>query len=114
MIGLENEWNVGLGQELKEREWDERLQQELKEHKENGLHLAEIRTGNGQSPGVNNIGKHRCTHGKENDEITERVFKGEDFVWKPRLEGLEYLTILILPICCMKQCLDGTIRMSVR
>jgi hypothetical protein len=58
--------------------------------------------------------EHRKNGVKENDKKTERDLKGEDFVWKPGLEGLEYLTILLLPIFFTRQYLDGDGRMPVQ
>ncbi len=98
-----------------EDKWNESLQQELKEEAVTGLLPSGSIADNGRLQRKDCDDRERGkTSGKKNCAITGRVSKGEDLVWSPVLEGLEYLTILLLQNCFARQYLDKSGRKSIR
>jgi hypothetical protein len=99
---------------ISDEKWNDSFRQ-LKEEPVIALCPAGIIAGNAPLPGaICGYEELRKNGGEENDKKTERDLKGEDFVWKPGLEGLEYLTILLLLIFFTRQYLDGDGRMPIQ
>ena len=74
---------------------------------------AGVVAGVGLLPGADRSNKRFWkTSVLENSTNTERFAKGDEFVWRPVLEGIEYLIILLLPILFMIFYSDGAGRKS--